>query len=60
MLKNNSSYLYTMAINQYKISSEAEYIDYICADQHESIYTFRQQGGIMRYTAFLDDYTIEI
>lgn len=45
-------------INQYKVNSYSDYTDYICTDQYNNYYIFRQQNGIMNYTVFLDDYTI--
>lgn len=55
---NNMKYI--PKINQYKIYSTNDYTDYICTDQYNNYYIFRQQGGIMRYTVFLDNYTVEL
>lgn len=56
---NNLKYL--PSINEYKIYNEQEnYTDYICTDQYNNYYVFRQQGGTMRYTVFLDSYTVAL
>lgn len=49
-----------MSINQYIVQSYRNYTDYICTDQYNNYYIFRQQGGIMRYSVFLDSYTVEL
>lgn len=49
-----------MVINQYSVKSYRNYTDYICTDQYNNYYIFRQQGGIMRYSVFLDSYTVEL
>lgn len=51
---------YIPQINQYRVYSGSDYTDYICTDQYNNYYIFRQQGGIMRYTVFLDNYTVEL
>lgn len=57
-LKENSKVLDNMKIDKYKVYSTKDYTDYICTDQYDNLYIFRQQGGTMRYTVFLDNYTI--
>lgn len=57
-LEENKEVLYYMNINQYKVVTKNNYTDYICADEYDNIYIFRQKDGIMRYSAFLDNYTI--
>lgn len=57
-LTENGNLLYLTQINRYKVVSKDAYVDYICTDQYNNTYTFRQQGGIMQYSVFLDDYTI--
>jgi len=57
-LKENSEVLSTMEIDKYKVYSTQNYTDYICTDKYDNLYIFRQQGGIMRYTTFLDNYTV--
>lgn len=59
-LKDNSMAIALMSINQYKVNSYRDYTDYICTDKYNNVYIFRQQGGIMNYNVFLDDYTIMI
>ncbi len=62
--KNFANYLssqkYIPSINEYRVYSTNSYTDYICTDQYNNYYIFRQQGGIMRYTVFLDSYTVEL
>lgn len=55
---NNLGYI--PQINEYRTYSTTDYTDYICTDQYNNYYIFRQQGGIMRYTLFLDSYTVEL
>lgn len=55
---NNLGYI--PRINEYRTYSTKDYTDYICTDQYNNYYIFRQQGGIMRYTVFLDNYTVEL
>lgn len=55
---NNLGYI--SQINEYRIYSTTEYTDYVCTDQYNNYYIFRQQGGVMRYTVFLDSYTVEM
>lgn len=63
-LQSFQSYLnnlgYIPRINEYRIHSTQDYTDYICTDQYNNYYIFRQQGGVMRYTVFLDNYTVEL
>lgn len=47
-------------IAKYTAVSKNNYTDYICTDQYNNYYIFRQQNGIMRYSVFLDSYTIEL
>lgn len=51
---------YIPKINEYRTYSTKDYTDYICTDQYNNYYIFRQQGGVMRYTVFLDSYTVEL
>lgn len=57
-LNDNKTTLALMSINKYKANSYQNYTDYICSDKYDNIYIFRQQGGIMRYSVFLDNYTV--
>lgn len=57
-LKENSEVLMNMEINMFKVYSTQNFTDYICADKYDKLYIFRQQGGIMRYSAYLDNYTV--
>lgn len=59
-LEKNKNIFNSMKINQYKVYSTDNYTDYICTDQYNNYYIFRQQDGIMRYTVFLDTYTTEL
>ena len=51
---------YIPRINEYRTYSTTDYIDYVCTDQYNNYYIFRQQGGVMRYSVFLDSYTVEL
>lgn len=55
---SNKKYIPT--INQYRVYSKDDYTDYICTDQYNNYYIFKVQGGVMRYTVFLDNYTVEL
>ena len=55
---NNLGYI--PQINEYRTYSTTDYTDYVCTDQYNNYYIFRQQGGIMKYTLFLDSYTVEL
>lgn len=57
-LELNKQTIALATINEYKVLSNINYIEYICSDKYNNIYRFREQGGIMRYTVFLDNYTI--
>ena len=59
-LEDNKISLNLMYIDKYKVIKNDNYIDYICADRHHNIYTFRQykENSIEDYTVFLDNYTI--
>lgn len=59
-IENNKSNIALMKINRYRVYSSDNYTDYICTDQYNNYYIFRQQNGVMNYTVFLDTYTIEI
>lgn len=55
---SNKKYMPT--INQYRVYSKDDYTDYICTDQYNNYYIFRVKGEVMRYTVFLDNYTVEL
>lgn len=55
---SNKKYIPT--INQYRVYNKDNYTDYICTDQYNNYYIFRVQGGVMRYTVFLDNYTVSL
>lgn len=57
-LEDNKDTIALLTINEYKVVSNSNYTDYICSDKYGNIYIFRQQGGIMRYSVFLDNYTV--
>ena len=52
--------IYTMQINKYKVYHTKYYTDYICTDQYENHYIFRQKNGITDYTVFMDSYTVDL
>lgn len=55
---DNDVILVDTTIEQYKKVERSSYTDYVCADQYNNIYIFRQQGGVMNYTVYLDNYTV--
>lgn len=55
---SNKKYIPT--INQYRVYNKDNYTDYICTDQYNNYYIFRVQGGVMRCTVFLDNYTVSL
>lgn len=57
-LEENKKVLSFMKIEQYKVDSRGNYVDYICADKYDNLYIFRQEDGIMQYSVFLDNYTV--
>lgn len=58
---NKISYtIYTMSINKYKVYKTDNYTDYLCTDQYNNYYIFREKDGIMNYTVFLDSYTVDL
>lgn len=57
-IQENQSVLTTMNIKKYKLTPYSDCTDYICADQYNNIYIFRQQEGTMQYRVFLDNYTV--
>lgn len=57
-LKNNKETIQLMQLSKYEIKSNNNYVDYKCVDRYNNTYILREQNGIMRYSLFLDDYTI--
>lgn len=57
-LEDNKSAIALMSIDKYKVNYYQDYTDYVCSDKYNNIYIFRQQGGIMKYSVFLDNYTV--
>lgn len=50
----------TMQINKYLLDIQTDFIDYICIDQYDNYYIFRQEDGVMKYSVLLDTYTLEL
>lgn len=59
-LEENKYLIAIMKLDLYIVEKYDNYTDYICKDQYDNYYTFRQEDGIMRYTVFLDSYTVEL
>ena len=57
-LKERNYTLSTMQVKNYSVSYEGESINYSCVDQYNNYYLFKQNGRIMNYSVFLDNYTI--
>lgn len=49
-----------MQLSKYKVEANNNYTDYICSDRYNNYYIFREEDGIMRYSVFLDSYTINL
>lgn len=47
-----------ITLKEYKIINDKEYTIYICKDQYDFVYIFKEKS-LMNYTVQLDDYTIE-
>lgn len=59
-LEENKYLIAIMQLDLYIVKRYDNYTDYICKDKYDNYYIFRQKDGIMRYTAFLDSYTVEL
>lgn len=57
-LIDNKETIQLMQLSKYGIETNNNYIDYKCVDRYNNTYIFREQNGIMRYSFFLDNYTI--
>lgn len=57
-LNENKILIATMNIDKYKVITGDNYKDYVCSDKNNNIYVFRELDGIMRYSVFLDNYTV--
>lgn len=59
-LEENKYLIAIMQLDLYIVKRYDNYTDYICKDKYDNYYIFRQKDGIMRYTVFLDSYTVEL
>lgn len=58
-LEDNKLLIALMSLNKYSVERNTDFDDYLCADQYDNIYIFRQNNNsIMDYEVFLDNYTI--
>lgn len=57
-LTDNKDVIQLMQLSKYEVETNNNYIDYKCLDKYNNAYVFREQNGIMRYSFFLDNYTI--
>lgn len=57
--KNNETKNTTLRIAKYQKNVNDEYTQYICQDQNNNYYIFKETS-IMNYTAILDTYTVDI
>ena len=57
--EDNKIILAMMNVNKYKVENNDKYKDYIVVDKYNNIYRIRQLDGIMNYSVFLDNYTIQ-
>ena len=58
-LIENNERIQLMQLSKYKIERYSDYTDYICADKFDNYYIFREIDGVMKYSVFLDSYTID-
>ena len=57
--KNNETKNTTLRIAKYQKNVNDEYTQYICQDQNNNYYIFKETS-IMNYTAILDTYTVDV
>ncbi len=57
-VKDNQEEFQKINIKQYLVNSYNDYKEYVCKDQYENLYIFKETG-IMKYIVALDTYTIE-
>ena len=59
-IQNNFKRIAKMNITKYRVSYEEDYIEYVCIDQNDFYYIFRQQkNDPLNYSIILDTYTLE-
>lgn len=57
-INENYELLISAYISQYKVTSNTNYIEYKCIDNHNNVFIFRLYDSITDYKVLLDDYTI--
>lgn len=57
-IKDRYSELYISTINSYMTNENKGYTEYVCKDQYDNLYIFKEKN-IMDYTVTLDTYTLE-
>ncbi len=58
-LKTNTAKIVTMSVEKYQKSKTDNYTQYVCVDQNENYYIFRETA-VMDYTVILDTYTVNL
>ena len=56
-INENKDRIEGITIEQYLVNQEEDYTEYVCKDQYDNLYIFKEQA-IMDYTVELDTYTI--
>lgn len=57
-VQDNKENLINSELTKYKVNNYESYVEYVCVDQYERIYTFKDTT-IMNFSTLLDDYTID-
>lgn len=57
-LKDNYDLLTSSLISKYKTTSNGNYTEYKCIDNHNNVFIFRLYDSVTDYKVLLDDYTI--
>lgn len=58
-LKTNTAKIVTMSVEKYQKSKTDNYTQYVCVDQNENYYIFKETA-VMDYTVILDTYTVDL
>lgn len=57
-INNINSIIYNLKLTSYSVAEHDGYIEYICKDQYNNIYIFKE-SSVMQYKVLLDEYTFE-
>ena len=59
-VENNRSNIYLTRLERYQVTTYDDYIQYICVDQNDKYYIFKQKEVLQNYTIMLDFYTKDL